>query len=106
MLLSRKSFIGDLAVNGVVKNAYAVDVPTDDFSGSDAEIDLTSFEDIFERIVSIVMLLILVVIIFNVFLPVILPLFKLLVKLASSAISIIISIVTLPFRLLFGRKRH
>ena len=91
--------------NGIVRNAYAVDVPTDDFSGNDAQVDLTSLLDIFERILAIVMLLVLIIIIVNIGAPVLIPLFNLLVKLASSAISIIISIVTLPFRLLFGRKR-
>ena len=92
--------------NGVVRNAYAVDIPTDDFEGSDAQIDLTTFEGIFERIISIIMLLVLVVVIVNIGVPVLLPLFKFLINAVSALLSIIVSIITLPFRLLFGRKRH
>ena len=93
-------------INGVVKNAYAFDIPTDDFEGSDAQIDLTSFEDIFERILSIIMLLVLVIIIVNIGIPVLFPLFKLLVKAVSGIISIIVSIFALPFKLISGRKRR
>ena len=90
---------------GVVGDTTSSDGKADGIA-DDLEIDMSFFNEAFEKIIAIIMLLVLVVIIVNVFVPVILPLFKLFVKLASSAASIIISIVTLPFRLLFGRKRH
>ena len=87
-------------INGVVKNAYAIDVPTDDFTGSAAEVDITSVKDVFERLVSILMLLVLIVIIANVGAPLLGPVFNIIIKFVQFAFSFVIWIVTIPFKLI------
>ncbi len=58
--------------NGLIKNAYAVDVPTDDFAGNTANVDI---EGVFEKILMLIGILILVVV-FSVLSPIFGILFK------------------------------
>ena len=90
---------------GVVGDTTSSDGKADGVA-DDLEIDMSFFNEAFEKIISIIMLLVLVVVIVNVGVPVLLPLFKFLINAVSALLSIIVSIITLPFRLLFGRKRH
>ena len=80
--------------SGIVHNCYAVDVPTDDFTGESAEVD-TKFEEWFEKILALVGILVLVVII-----GYLLPVFKALFEGLGVILKWILVIISLPFRLL------
>ena len=80
--------------SGIVHNCYAVDVPTDDFTGESAEVD-TKFEEWFEKILALVGILVLVVII-----GYLLPIFKALFEGLGVILKWILVIISLPFRLI------
>lgn len=46
--------------NGIVKNCYAIDDPTDDFTGGSVDVD-TKFEDLFEKMFMLIGMVVLVV---------------------------------------------
>ena len=80
--------------SGIVHNCYAVDVPTDDFTGESAEVD-TKFEEWFEKILALVGILVFVVII-----GYLLPVFKALFEGLGVILKWILVIISLPFRLI------
>ena len=80
--------------SGIVHNCYAVDTPTDDFTGESAEVD-TKFEEWFEKIFSLIGILVFVVII-----GYLLPVFKALFEGVGVILKWILVIISLPFRLI------
>ena len=73
--------------NGIVKNCYAIDTPTDDFTGGSAEVD-TEFEAIFEKLFMLIGALVLVVLA-----GYLLPVFKV-------VLDGVVFVVSSPFKLL------
>ena len=92
--------------NGLVKNCYAVDTPTDDFTGNatDAEKDwFEKAEKSFEKLIQLIGILLLVIILGFLF-----PLIKVLFNLIVSIFKILINVLLIPFKLigsLFKSKR-
>ena len=84
-------------INGIVKNAYAIDVPTDDFSGNSAE---EKIEGWFEKILKLISLLVIVLIISAVIKP-LSSLLKFIGELIKTLLNVLIAIIFAPFKL-FG----
>lgn len=84
--------------DGIIKNCYAIDTPTSDFTGNSADVD-TKYEEWFERLSMIVGLLMLVVL-----LGYLSPIFSILFKGLITALELIfkgvITIISLPFKLI------
>ena len=101
----RLKFVSDgkLYNLGVVADTTTSDGKFDSVA-DDLEIDMSFFNETFEKIISIILLLIGIILLVNVIIPVGIPLIKLLVALVSALIKVVINIVTFPFRV-FGRKR-
>ena len=90
--------------DGVVKNCYAVDVPTDDFEGEVADKEINTMQEWFEKIMMLIGITILLVM-----LNFVLPIFKFIFNGIVALIKIIIYIITLPFKLigtLFKRRKY
>ena len=88
-------------VNGIVKNAYAIDIPTDDFDGNSAEIDLSNIlEDIkaslreFFKFAPLALIAIVLIALIN-------PIFTIIKFVFSAIVCVVeffVSILTFPFR--------
>ena len=91
--------------NGIVINAYAVDVPTDDFYGSDAEVNMTSYDEILDRIIAIILLLVLVYAVISIGAPAFNVIIKAVTKFVSFFIKLIVQILTIPLNIVTKRKR-
>lgn len=92
-------------INGIVKNAYCIDIPTDDFEGSDAEEDFGSLKELFERLASLILLVLLIVVVVNVGMPVLMPLSKFFINCCVLLLSVVWSFIRLPFKILFTNRR-
>ena len=86
-------------INGVVKNAYAIDIPTDDFTGNVAQVDIEN-QDWWQKLMSVLMLVLLVALLG----PFLTPLLSVLIKVVWFAVKTALSAVVwafgFPFRLL------
>ena len=90
-------------INGIVKNAYAIDIPTDDFTGSAVNTDIEG-EAWWQKLVSLLLLVLLVSFISPV-LSIALPIIKIIIKGIGALISVVLNILTFPLRLIFKSKR-
>lgn len=84
--------------NGVVHNCYAVDVPTDDFTGNSANVD-TKIEEFFEKIMA-VLLVILIIVVLSFCFPFVSAVIKILFNGIWFIVKLLFSLVGLPIRLL------
>ena len=84
-------------INGIVKNCYAIDTPSDDFTGNSATTDIESkFEVMFERLIMIIGVFMLIVLI-----GYCLPVFKFVFEGVAAVISFPFKLIS---RLFFGKK--
>lgn len=98
--------------NGIVHNAYAVDVPTDDFDGNIAEeddpnLDLSKITEWFEKIMMVIGILVLLVLL-NTVAPIFTAIFKGLFFCIKWSIKGIWLVISAPFKIigsLFKKKR-
>ena len=92
--------------NGVVKNCYAVDVPTDDFNGEVADKEIDTMQEWFEKIMMLIGVLVLVVIL-GYLSPIFSVIFKAFITCIKWALKGIALVITAPFKMigaLFKRK--
>lgn len=91
--------------DGIIKNCYAIDVPTDDFTGNatDAEDDFAQVKEWFEKILMLIAIFILVVLI-----GYLTPIFKTIWEVLIKVLKVIVKIILIPFELigyLFKKKK-
>jgi len=88
-------------VNGIVKNAYAFDIPTSDFEGNSASYEA---KDLLETIVALLGLILFFVFIWPILSPILSPIistvFNFLIKGVKIIFSIFVKIILLPFKLI------
>ena len=84
--------------SGIVHNCYAVDVPTDDFTGNSANVD-TKIEEFFEKIMA-VLLVILIIVVLSFCFPFVSAVIKILFNGIWFIVKLLFSLVGLPIRLL------
>ena len=85
-------------INGIEKNAYCIDVPTDDFSGSSAHED-NSNEDWWEKLLALLSF-IAIVLLLSPLAPIVSPILSTVFSLIIMVLKLVLNILTLPFRLL------
>lgn len=81
--------------NGVVKNCYAVDTPTSDFTGESADVD-TEYEEMFEKMFMLIGALLIVA-----FVGYLLPVFKFVFEGVAAVVSFPFKVIS---RWFFGKK--
>lgn len=85
--------------NGIIKNAYAIDTPTDDFTGNDAYVDIPDPWDkaweFFQMILEILSIILLIVIIA----PFIGPLINIVFSILKFLFNCLVFIITFPYKL-------
>lgn len=86
-------------INGLIKNCYAVDSPSSDFTGESSSPD-TKFEEMFEKILALIGLVLLII-----FIGFLTPVINLVITLLKVILKTIISIITFPFKI-FSRKKR
>lgn len=90
-------------INGIVKNAYAIDIPTDDFTGSSVNTDIED-EDWWQKLAALLLLVLLVSFISPV-LSIALPIIKIIIKGVRFILEAVWNIFTIPIRLIFKSKQ-
>lgn len=90
-------------INGMVKNAYAIDIPTDDFTGNAVNTDIEG-EAWWQKIVALLLLVLLFVFITPV-MSILSSIFKIIFKAIGVCLGVVFNILTFPLRLIFKSKR-
>lgn len=91
-------------INGMVKNAYVIDIPTDDFTGSAANTDIEG-EDWWQKLVSIILGGFLLLLCWPLVCSVVKSVFKNVIKGVGFILEAVWNIFTIPIRLIFNSKR-
>ena len=86
-------------INGVVKNAYAIDIPTDDFTGNAAQEDFEN-QDWWQKLMAMMMLVLFVSLLGPFLTPLLSMLMNILWLVVKSLLSFVLWIIGIPFRLL------